>query len=292
MGYIALQSMLIRLFVGKRTIHSRLVAPSPPLWINCRCNSASEAWFSSRAAASARSCDTPTYWSVESCCGSTGPMTLMLFDVHAVSSRLSWMEKTSTHASAFRPFFLKRALTPQERKGFGWFFCSDDTFQWAFFVHIKEHRIWIDLAFSSLWRYKKMKKMSRNTIWMRKADFVSYIIPSESEYGDVRSREMGLPSWARKPILIGTHLNFWPHFFSPCWTTSSSSPQNSHTLFFCANYISTELYMDPCFYILFFPHPQVLVLQGSELSRKFANVNVTQCVISRIFQNCGSLVSK
>ena len=131
-----------------------------------------------------------------------------------------------------------------------------------------------------------------NTIWMRKANFESYIIPSESEYGDVRSREMGLPSWARKPILIGTHLNFWPHFFSPCWTTSSSSPQNSHTLFFRANYISTELYMDPCFYMLFFPHPQVLVLQGSELSRNFAKVKVTQCVVSRIFQNCGSSVSK
>ena len=125
MGYIALPLMLIQLFVEKRKIRSRLVAPSPRLWINCRCNSASKAWFSSRAAATARSRDTPTYWSVKSCCGSTGPTTglvkslLLLFDIHAVSSRLSRMKKTSTHASAFIPFFfLERVLTPQERKRF------------------------------------------------------------------------------------------------------------------------------------------------------------------------------
>ena len=49
---------------------------------------------------------------------------------------------------------------------------------------------------------------------MRKDDFVSYIIPSESEWKDVRTGETGLSSRAREPILIRTHLDFWPHFFS------------------------------------------------------------------------------
>ena len=37
-------------------------------------------------------------------------------------------------------------------------------------------------------------------------------------------------------------------------TTSSSSPQNNHTFFFLANFISTESYMDPtpCIYMTIF----------------------------------------
>ena len=152
MGYIALQSMLIRLFVGKRTIRSWLVASSPPLWINHWCNSASEAWFSSRAAASARSRGTPTYSSVESCCGSTGPTTgqistpalpcpcCILDAVFGVNQeKMHWV-------GSFIPFW-------KGRKRFsGDFFCLDNTFQWAFYVHIKARRIWIDPVFSSLQR--------------------------------------------------------------------------------------------------------------------------------------------
>lgn len=65
MGCIALQLMLLRLFVGKRTIGSLLVVPSTLPGINRQCNSASGAWFSSIASVTSRSRDTPTYWSVK-----------------------------------------------------------------------------------------------------------------------------------------------------------------------------------------------------------------------------------
>lgn len=47
-----------------------------------------------------------------------------------------------------------------------------------------------------------------NTIWMRKANFESYIIPSENEWKDRRYGETGLLSWAWERI-----LNFWPVLF-------------------------------------------------------------------------------
>ena len=154
MRYIALQSMLIRRFVGKRTIRSWLVAPLPLLWINHWCNSASEAWFSSRAAAIARSRgrDTNVYSSVESCCGSSGPTTgqisapALRCPCCILDAVFGVNQEKMRRVGAFIPFW-------KGRKRFsGDFFCLDNTFQWAFYVHIKARRIWIDPVFSSLRR--------------------------------------------------------------------------------------------------------------------------------------------
>ena len=74
--------------------------------------------------------------------------------------------------------------------------------------------------------------MSRNTIWMKKAAFVAYIIPSESEWKDVRSGETGLPSRVREPIFIRIRLDFGPPFF-PRWTTQVIEPiKQPYTFFF------------------------------------------------------------
>ena len=63
---------------------------------------------------------------------------------------------------------------------------------------------------------------------MRKTDFVSYRIPSESEWKDVRSAETGLSSWVREPILIiCTRLDFRPHS-----VFLASSPQKTTIHFF------------------------------------------------------------
>ena len=190
MGYIALQSMLIPLFIGKRTIHSWLVAPSPPLWINRRCNWASEASFSNRVAASAQSRGTPTYWSVESCCNSTAPTTDQISALATqcpccLSSRrcLQW-RKQLRKAALFIPLFLGQG---------NWHHRSEKIV----------HRWFIK---------KNMKKGDPK--WMRKTDFVSFKIRSESEWKNVRSGETGLSSRAQEPILIiRTHLDFRPHFF-------------------------------------------------------------------------------
>ena len=93
---------------------------------------------------------------------------LLLFDVYALSLRLSRMKETSMRVSAFIPFFLERALTPQERKRFGWV--------------IKTSRI-----YNTIWMRKDdfmscdLKTCQNNTIYMRKADFVSYRKPRENE---------------------------------------------------------------------------------------------------------------
>ena len=205
--------MLIPLFVWKRTIRSWLVAPSPPLWINRRCNWASEASFSNRVAASAQSHDTPTYWSVESCCNSTAPTTDQI------------------SCSSMSMLSLLKTLSPNEENSY-----ARQPFLYLFFwgreigttgAKKKVHRWFIK---------KNMKKGDPK--WMRKTDFVSYKIRIESEWKDVRSGETGLSHRAQEPILIiRTRLNFRPHFFE------ASKPQKNHpTFFFLGNlfFISTQ----------------------------------------------------
>ena len=69
----ALRLRGLGLFDGKRSIHSRIVAPSPWLWLNCPCHSTRAAWFRCTTVATSRSCC--TYWLTEWCCCSTGPTT-------------------------------------------------------------------------------------------------------------------------------------------------------------------------------------------------------------------------
>ena len=120
---------------------------------------------------------------------------------------------------------------------------------------IKSFLICRFVLFTTLKKMKK-KKMSRNTIWMKKAAFVAYIIPSESEWKDVKSGETGLPSRVREPILIRIRLDFGHPFFLRRTTQVIEPTKQPCTFFFLANFISTESYIDPCIYMLiFFPFP-------------------------------------
>lgn len=95
-----------------------------------------------------------------------------------------------------------------------------------------------------------------NTIWMRKANFESYIIPSENEWKDRRYGETGLLSWAWEPI-----LNFWPVLF--VWNNFIIKlTKQPYTLFPQSH---PWIHVFTC---LFFPHPQVLATKrGLETSK-------------------------
>ena len=69
----ALQLRGLWLFDGKRSIHSRLVAPSPWLWLNWPCHSTRAAGYTCTTVATSRSCC--TYLLTKWCCCSTGPTT-------------------------------------------------------------------------------------------------------------------------------------------------------------------------------------------------------------------------
>ena len=122
MGYIALQSMLIRLFVGKRTTRSWLVAPSPPLWIN---HHATEQVKLSFQIELRRALGHMTHQGIGQSSGAVAQLVqglvkflLLLLNVHAVSSRLSGNKENSyAHAALFIPFFWRgRSHRRSEKK--------------------------------------------------------------------------------------------------------------------------------------------------------------------------------
>ena len=107
------------LFDGKRSIRSRLVAPSPWLWLNCPCHSTRAAWFRCTTVVTSRSCC--TYWLTEWCCCSTGPTTgeisaLALRCPCFVSLTLSWgsMKKGIAGVEHFYTYFWW--ISPQKKQ--------------------------------------------------------------------------------------------------------------------------------------------------------------------------------
>ena len=102
-----------------------------------------------------------------------------------------------------------------------------------------------------------------DTIWMRKDDFVSYIIPSESEWKDVRSGETGLSSRAREPILICTHLDFWPHSFSLVDQLHHQAHKTTIHFFSRPLYFHRVIHGSMYLHAYFFSHPQEHLIANS-----------------------------